>query len=134
MFGTPFQGAKFRLIDGAVDEEPHLEMQNSTVQLVWELDELRITAQSWLVGTYEDTDLYMRIQTFLSTCTTMLSQCSTQRTVDDNTRWAADEMSADWSAMRSCVLDTPRRLLDVFSETESDDAECDQRNVRQRTQ
>ena len=34
------------------------------------------------------------------------------------------EMSADWSAMRSCVLDTPRRLLDVRSETESDDAEC----------
>ena len=132
MFGAPFQGARFRLIDGAVDEEPHLEMQNSTVQLVWELDELRITAQSWLVGMDEDTDLYMRIQTFLSTSTTMMSQCSTQRTVDDNTRWAVDEMSADWSAMRSCVLNTPRRLLDVRSE--SDDAECDQRNVRQRTQ
>ena len=50
-------------------------MQNSTVQLVWELDELR-------------------------------------------------EMSADWSAMRSCVLEAPRRLLDVRSETESDDAVC----------
>ena len=109
-------------------------MQNSTVQLVWELDELRITAQSWLVGMDEDTDLYMRIQTFLSTWTTMMSQCSTQRTLDDNTRWAVDEMSADWSAMRSYVLNTPRRLLDVRSETESDDAECGQRNVRQRTQ
>ena len=128
MFGAPFQCARFRLIDGAVDEDPHLEMQNSTVQLVWELDELRITAQSWLVGMDEDTDLYMR------TWTTMMSQCSTQRTVDDNTRWAVDEMSADWSAMRSCVLNTPRRLLDVRSETESDDAECGQRNVRQRTQ
>ena len=116
------QGARFRLTDGAVDDEPHLEMQNSTVQLVWELDELRITAQSWLVGMDEDMDLYMRIQTFLTPCTTMMSQCSTQRTVDDSTRWASDEMSADWSAMRSCVLDTPRRLLDVRSETESDDA------------
>ena len=64
----------------------------------------------------------------------MMSQCSTQRTVDDNTRWAADEMSVDWSAMGSCLLDTPRRLLDVRSETESDDAECGQRNARQRTQ
>ena len=127
MFGTPFQGARFRLIDGAVDEEPHLEIQNSTVQLVWELDEMRITAQSWLVGMDEDTDLYMRIQAFLSTSTT-------QRTLDDNTRWAVDEMSAGWSAMRSCVLNTPRRLLDVRSEAESDDAECGQRNVRQRTQ
>ena len=27
MFGTPFQGAKFRLIDGAVDEEPHVVVQ-----------------------------------------------------------------------------------------------------------
>ena len=134
MFDAPFHGVKFRLIDGAVDDEPHLEMQNSRVQLVWELDELRITAQSWLVGMDEDTDLYMRIQTFLSTCTTMMSQCSTQHTVGDSTRWAADEMSADWSAMRSCVLDTLRRLLDVRSETESDDAECDERNVRQRTQ
>ena len=33
MFGAPFQGAKFRLVDGAVDQEPHLEMQNSRVQL-----------------------------------------------------------------------------------------------------
>ena len=86
MFGAPFHGARFRLIDGAVEEEPHLEMQNSTVQLVWELDELRITAQSWLVGMDEDTELYMRIQTFLSTGTTMMSQCPTQLTVDDNTR------------------------------------------------
>ena len=64
----------------------------------------------------------------------MMSLCSTQRTVDDNTRWAADEVSADWSAMRSCVLDTPRRLLNVRSETESDDAECGKRNERQRMQ
>ena len=70
MFGAPFQGASFRLFDGAVDEQPHLEMQNSTAQLVWELDELRITAQSWLVGMDEDTDLYMPIQAFLSTFTT----------------------------------------------------------------
>ena len=75
--GAPFHGGRFRLIDGTVDKEPHLEMQNSTVQLVWERDELRITAQSWLVGIDEDTDLYMRIQTFLSTCTTMMSWTTT---------------------------------------------------------
>ena len=54
--------------------------------------------------------------------------------VDEDTRWAADEMSAEWSAMRNCVLDTPRRLLDVHTDTETEDAECDERNVRQRTQ
>ena len=105
MFGALFQGAKFRLIDSTADEQPQLDMD-------------------------EDTDLCMRIQTFLSTCTTMMSQCSSQRMVDEDTLWAADERSA----MRSGALDTPRRLLDVHTVTEAEDAECDQRNVRQQTQ
>ena len=53
MFGALFLVAKFRLVDGTTDEQPHLETQNSTVQFVWELDDLMTTAQSWKAMIFE---------------------------------------------------------------------------------
>ena len=47
MFGALCQVVKLRLVDGTTDEQPHLETQNSTIQLVLELVDLMITALSW---------------------------------------------------------------------------------------
>ena len=133
-FGAPVQCARFRLFDGTVDEHPHLKMQNSTAQHACELGDLGITAAACLVGMDEKTGLYMRTQTFLSIRAMMMSQSSSQRTVDEETRLAEVDISTDWSEVRGCVLDTPGRLPDIYSETEKDDAKCDERNARQRTQ
>ena len=48
--GPQFYSRRAEVLAHLFDEQPHLEMQNSKIQLVWALDEQRITAQSWLVG------------------------------------------------------------------------------------